>query len=663
MLQDIIEKSSLKISFAFWKPTKNFRADVTTISNTRLSINSMASTILLVLAVGIIYFVVSNVLALQKNLKLARASGIHYIASPVYFLSTPWLVGHRMVLPYLKKLPRSWTDWVDYTLPDFTYQYRYAVFERVGHDTFLVVAPGGITMYTCEPAVISQITTRRNDFPKPTKIYKSLDIYGKNVLTTEKDQWRRHRKATSPPFTEKNNHLVWKEAIRQAQAMLTSWTGTDGKGSKTVDRVMDDTMRLSLHVISTASFGRAMEWPTENAEVKKSDAANFVDHTKIRNESNCLLETALLQFMVPKWLLRKIPGVTARKALTAYGEWDNYMKELVSQRKQDLEDKGAVSEKNDILTQLVKQQIMEGGGEGRGQLSEQEVLGNMFVLILAGHETAANSLHFSILYLALHPDSQRRLQADLDKIFTGKSPEEWDYDRDLPSLFGGMTGAVLAEELRLLPPVPSVPKSTMEGAGPQKLTVEGKQCIVPGDAYVAVCTSAAHRHPKSWPKGKARYPGGRPMHPSSNIDNDLEEFRPERWLVNDTENGTTSLNGGLPGERLANGEDGLNINESQDTSDKLFRPERGSYLPFSEGYRSCIGRRFAQVEVLATIAVLFQNYSVELDISKYANYKSLAGMNDEGKADVWDKAAEHARELLLNNMGVLFTLQIQNGTL
>ena len=53
-------------------------------------------------------------------------------------------------------------------------------------------------MHTADPAVISQITTRRNDFPKPTAIYRSLDIYGKNVVSTEGAIWRQHRKSHQP---------------------------------------------------------------------------------------------------------------------------------------------------------------------------------------------------------------------------------------------------------------------------------------------------------------------------------------------------------------------------------------------------------------------------------------------------------------------------------
>ena len=78
-------------------------------------------------------------------------------------------------------------------------------------------------------------------------------------------------------------------------------------------------------------------------------------------------------------------------------------------------------------------------GDSARTLTDDEILGNAFVFILAGHETAANTIHYSLLYLALHTQSQRRLQAELTAGgFVDKPVEEWDYEHDLPKLFGGM---------------------------------------------------------------------------------------------------------------------------------------------------------------------------------------------------------------------------------
>jgi cytochrome P450 len=45
-------------------------------------------------------------------------------------------------------------------------------------------------------------------------------------------------------------------------------------------------------------------------------------------------------------------------------------------------------------------------------LSKDEIIGNAFILFLAGHETAANSIHFAMLLLATRPALQRKVQGE-----------------------------------------------------------------------------------------------------------------------------------------------------------------------------------------------------------------------------------------------------------
>lgn len=636
----------------------------------------MLRLIALVALALVAYHVYNWIAGWRRNVKKAQQTGLPYLLVPVWFLHPVWLTTNRLLLPLLANLPRSWTNWVDYCIPDFGYANRNEAFDRLGSDTFLTVSPGGLVMYTCDPNVINQITIRRNDFPKPSPIYRALGIYGGNVVSAEGNQWRQHRKAISPPFTEKNNHLVWQETIDQAVSMVNSWVGVDKKGDRTVHRVADDTMRLSLHVISRAGFGRKLEWPEEDIEAKVDQS--YDDPSKIKNEKegadeghtmtytyalHCLLDNIIFQFIFPRWFMKALPHGRFKKAIEAYDEWGNYMKEAVDRKRTEIQiGKDTKDESMDILGQLVKSQAQNK--DKSSQLLDSEILGNMFVLVLAGHETAANSIHFSMLYLALHQKSQRLLQKDLDAIFEGRKPSEWDYDRDLPQLFGSMVGAVLNEELRLVPPVTGIPKSTW-GVSDQQLTIDGKTYIVPGETYIGLVTIGAHRNKKFWPNSKPSYPGGKPVHPRSNLDNDLEEFRPERWLISEDtqreekEAAKQQTKDNMPSETTAGGD--LNINESADTSERLYKPLKGAYLPFSDGYRSCIGRRFAQVEILAAIAVIFQNYSVELALDDYASDEEVIKMDETAKADVWQKAAERARELLLNGMGVIISLQMRKG--
>lgn len=79
----------------------------------------------------------------------------------------------------------------------------------------------------------------------------------------------------------------------------------------------------------------------------------------------------------------------------------------------------------------------------------------------------------------------------------------------------------------------------------------------------------------------------------------------------------------------------------QDTSSQLFRPTRGSYLPFSDGPRSCLRRRLAQVKVVAVLAVVFQKYSIELAVDEWATDDEVAKMPDEEKRKLYRQAGTH----------------------
>ena len=300
---------------------------------------------------------------------------------------------------------------------------------------------------------------------------------------------------------------------------------------------------------------------------------------------------------------------------------------------------------------------VEKGQPSARALTDEYILGNAFVFILAGHETAANTIHFTLIHLAMKVVAQRHLQKDLDRVLQGRPIGEWDYERDIPSLFNGMAGAVMNETLRLVPPVTIIPKSVGKTHA-QPLNVDGKKCMVPADCYVNLNAVAVHRNPKYWPLGPPSNPE-HPIHPTSNTDNDLEEFRPERWLL---DSDLTQSHSSLPSAENSNNETSdLGVSDIPDTASSLFRPIKGAYIPFSEGYRACLGRRFAQVQVLTVIAVIFSQYSVELAVDQWATDEEVERMSVEEKRIVWNKARREVERLMRDGMGSIFTLQMRNG--
>lgn len=369
-----------------------------------------------------------------------------------------------------------------------------------------------------------------------------------------------------------------------------------------------------------------------------------------------------------------IPFKTAKLAYHAYIEWGKYLEEMFQTKKKELV-AGKSQEGLDLMGAMIGASLAsefrhefsrtqnDTPSQPQSILSDSEIIGNSFVFIVAGHETAANSIHFSLVYLALHPSSQRMLQSDLDSIFGSRPVSDWDYERDFGQLFSGVCGAILAEELRLIPPVISIPKYTSENSPPMPLIINGKTYHVPPKTYIKVSATGVHRNPAYWPTGPPA-DSAHPAHPTSNTDNDLEEFKPERWLLRPSASRESP-----PVSR--NIDDELSNHETPDTSAALFRPIRGAYIPFSDGQRACLGRRFAQVEVLTVLAVIFKEYSVELAVDEFPMSEEytkqmggpevVSGMGEAGLRKTWEHAAAEVRRMLREEMASLITLQLRNG--
>lgn len=199
------------------------------------------------------------------------------------------------------------------------------------------------------------------------------------------------------------------------------------------------------------------------------------------------------------------------------------------------------------------------------------------------------------------------------------------------------------EELRVIPPITTIPKCTLPGSF-QTLNVNGKEVTVPQDTFIGLVTTGVHQNPRFWPHEKDD---------ATELGTDLADFVPDRWFQKDE----TDEDSEIQLSKIA--DDGLGVDESSDTAATFFRPAKGAYIPFSEGPRACLGRRFAQVEILAALAVLFQKYSVELAVDEFASETEVSKMSQDAKRVVWNKAKAEVQRKLKEEMGTIITIQLR----
>ncbi|KAF2272122.1 cytochrome P450 [Westerdykella ornata] len=641
--------------------------------------------LLSVLSAITLYHCVGRYRSLRRNLAEARNSGLPYVVTPWNVYSTLWLATVAIFLPLLRKLPKRFHGlWLVLLDNEWSHRVGYAPFEALGSDVFLVVSPRKINAYVADAEVITQITTRRADFPKPLRLYKRIDLYGKNVISTEGAAWRMHRRLTAPSFGEKNNELVWNESLHHAQALVKLWAGTEQKGNMTVKEPNQGAMRFALYIISRAGFDVRVQWPHEEKDnpstqpSEKGSLSRFAGSKpppghkmNYRQAISTLLEGIVWTQIGPPSFLTKSPFKVHRDVGTAVQEFGAYMSEMFDAKSAEISRGEEGTPGMDLFQAMLRNSGILDPHQ-TSDLRKSDLLGNAFVLMVAGHETTANALHFSLLYLAMNPATQKRLQASIDKVLASKPISQWTYEDDFPKLFDGMPAAVMNETLRLTQPIINIPKSTDPGR-PQPISMNGKEYLIPGDTHVSLC-SAVHRNPKYWPStpspfsSSLHYPDG--QDPFARKDQDL--WRPERWLSpSSSSSSSTSSTSSPPSTATATATDPEDTTNSDDeslrgptghfTSSHLFKPPKGAYIPFSDGYRSCIGRRFAQVELLACFAVIFSAWSVELAVDEWASDEVVERMPRGGRErkDVWECAWRRADRALARGLSSIITLQLR----
>ena len=203
-----------------------------------------------------------------------------------------------------------------------------------------------------------------------------LEPFGPNVATAEGDLWRFHNRRTAPPFGEANNSLVWTETIRQTRFLIKEWAQSGPKDLTT------DIYHMTLNIIAGAGFGEKLDWD---------------DHIVVEGHDLSFLQamSGVVNYMVhilllPKWLLRISPW---RIAASAHMEFERYVRNLITVEKERIRDYGSFQgrSKGNLLTAILQASDDEAKSEGhlaRGEkktyFSDDEVLGNAFIFLLAG---------------------------------------------------------------------------------------------------------------------------------------------------------------------------------------------------------------------------------------------------------------------------------------
>jgi cytochrome P450 len=252
--------------------------------------------------------------------------------------------------------------------------------------------------------------------------------------------------------------------VECVERMLDGW-----RDGETRD-IHSDMMRVTMEIVVRTLFG---------SDVSAGDAVAVSD------AFNVTIEQIAIRFRRPMKIPDWIPIPSNVKFNRSVRELDRLIYGFIRARRASGE-RG-----NDLLSMLV-----DAKDENGIAMSDQQIRDEAITLFLAGHETTAIALSWTMYLLSQHPEAEAKLHAELDAVLQGRPPAPEDAKRL------EFTERVLLESMRLYPPAYGFGREAVEDC-----EIAGYR--IPAGATIHMFPWLVHRDARWYP--------------------DPERFDPDRW--------------------------------------------------------------------------------------------------------------------------------------
>lgn len=307
-----------------------------------------------------------------------------------------------------------------------------------------------------EPALLDLVLKERpDDFPKSDRIGEGLrPLLGDSVFLTNGETWKRQRRIIDPAF----------EGGRLRDTFPAMWAAAEaacarmGAGEVEVEEAMS-------HAAADVIFRTLFSIPIEH-EVASAVFTQFRDYQRTQPILN------LAAFLpLPRFLPRGHRRRTRATARAIRG----LITRLTAERMAQIE---AGTAPDDLATKIMTTADPQTGET----FSTAEMVDQVAIFFLAGHETSASALAWTLYLMALYPDWQERVAEE------ARALENQDF-----SVMSRLklSRDVFREALRLYPPVPMMVR---EAACPERF----RDRDVPKGAQIVLSPWHLHRHERLW---------------------------------------------------------------------------------------------------------------------------------------------------------------------
>ncbi|QOL80087.1 cytochrome P450 [Pseudooceanicola spongiae] len=319
-----------------------------------------------------------------------------------------------------------------------------------------------------QPELVKRVLKERpGAFPKSARVGEGLrPLLGNSVFLSNGATWERQRRIIDPAFEGGRLRVQFpamRDAAQACVARLEAVAGTEVE-------IEAETSHAAADVI----FRTLFSIPIEHAQ-----AGAVFDQFRVYQRAQPVLNLAAL-LPVPRWMPRYFPRRVRRAGRAIRG----LIRTLVEERLRAIE---AGVAPDDLATRIMTTRDPVSGET----FDVEEMVDQVAIFFLAGHETSASALAWTLYLLATHEDWQEAVAAEV------ASAQELSF-ADLSRLV--LTRDVFREALRLYPPVPMMVREAVE-----RDVFRGR--VVPVGAQIVLSPWHLHRHERLWPDPDAFDPG------------------------------------------------------------------------------------------------------------------------------------------------------------
>lgn len=288
--------------------------------------------------------------------------------------------------------------------------------EARGDYTKARLGPRTIHVFNDPAACRTLLQASEEDTRKSLFYDKLKPAFGDGLLTSGGDLWRRQRALIQPLLTPRGVGPYAPTIVQVVERLLHRWQASAAAGDP-VDAA------AGANFIAREVTVRALLGDDSEAATGDTTATLAVLQAWIAERFWALIDPEL------------VPSRRRRRHRRAVAELDRLIYGMIGRRRRDPEPR------DDLLSRLLRARDAEGA------MSERQLRDEVMTLYLAGQETTAQALAFTLWLLARHPAAQAKLRDEVTDRLADRTPTAEDARR-LP-----WTRACIDESMRLYPPV------------------------------------------------------------------------------------------------------------------------------------------------------------------------------------------------------------------